>query len=312
MPLNSINTNVGAMTALQVLNGINAELAQVQLRITTGLKVNGPKDNPAVWAIAQGQRGEVRALDSVKGSLNRGLAAVDVAITGAETISELLIEMKAKAVAASEFALTDPSRQALNDEYLALRRQIDTAVRTAEFNGINLISAGGTGQVRALADTRASSTIDVDHVDLSTTGALLAGMPTDLMAGLGPGGIDALSTAMQGVNLAIGRLGTGSKSLQRHLEFVEKQQDTLEAGHAGRGHRQPRGRRPGARERAAAGAPDPPAACGHGAPDRQPAALAPAATVPLRRLNRARCGRTAASIGSPRLRPGSRPKQSRK
>ena len=229
MPLNSINTNVGAMMALQVLNGINAELAQVQLRITTGLKVNGPKDNPAILAIAQGQRSEVRALDSVKSSLNRGMGIVDVAIAGAETVSELLIEMQAKAVAASEFALTDPSRQALNDEYLARRRQIDTAVRNAEFGGVNLISAGGTGRVRALADTRASSTVDVDHVDLSTTGALLTGMPADLLGGLGVGGVEAIGTAMRGVNSAIGRLGTGSKALQTHLEFVGKLQDTFEA-----------------------------------------------------------------------------------
>lgn len=229
MPLNSINTNIGAMQALQVLNGINADLAVVQTRINTGLRVSSPKDNPAIWAIAQNQRSEVRGLESVKASLDRGRSAVDVAMTAGESVSELLIEMKALAVSAGDFPLGDPSRQALDDQYQALRRQIDIAVRNADFGGINLVSAGGTGQVRALADTKATSTVDVAHVDLSTTGALLAGIPANLQAGLGTTGVADLGTALQGVDLAVGKLGTGAKALENHRAFVEKLQDTFEA-----------------------------------------------------------------------------------
>lgn len=229
MPLNSINTNVGAMQALQVFNAINAEMAVVQRRISTGLKVSSVKDNPAIWAIAQNQRSEVRGLEAVKTSLNRSRGIVDVAMAAGESISELLIEMKAKALAASDYDLADPARHALNDDYLALRRQIDRVVRNAEVNGINLLSAGGTDRIRALADTKAQSTIDVDHVDLSTTGSILSGLPADLMGGLGPNGMDDINTAMRGVNAAIGKLGTGSKALESHLKFVEKQQDALEA-----------------------------------------------------------------------------------
>ena len=58
MPLNSVNTNTGAMIALQSLNAIGAEYGQVQRRISTGLKIASPKDNPAIWAIAQNMRAE--------------------------------------------------------------------------------------------------------------------------------------------------------------------------------------------------------------------------------------------------------------
>ncbi len=230
MGYNSINTNVGAMVAIQTFNAINVEMAQVLLRITTGRKVNSARDSPAIWAIAQNQRSEVMGLDAVKASLNRGQGAVGVAITAGESVSDLLIEMKAKAVSALDYPLGDPSRQALDDEYQALRKQIDTVVSNADFGGINLLSAGGTGRVRALANTSASSTIDVDHIDMSTTGALLAGLPANLQAGLGVGGIDAINTAMQGVNAGVSRLDTGSKALETHLTFVGKLQDTLEQG----------------------------------------------------------------------------------
>ena len=56
MPMNSVNTNVGAMVALQNLNATNAELSTTQTRINTGKKVASAKDNGAIWAIAQNQR----------------------------------------------------------------------------------------------------------------------------------------------------------------------------------------------------------------------------------------------------------------
>ncbi|WP_337188630.1 flagellin [Phenylobacterium sp.] len=229
MPLNSINTNIAAMQAVAAFNAINAEMAQVQMRITTGRKINSPKDNPAIWAIAQNQRGELRSLDAVKGSLQRGRSIVDVAMSAAETVSDLLNEMRALAVAASDFPLGDASRAALDDQYMALRRQIDITVANAGFDGANLLSAGGTDRVRALANTSATSTIDVDHMDMSTSGGLLAGLPTDLLGGLSATGITDIKTATDRVNSAIGKLGTGAKALDNHLKFVVKQQDTLEA-----------------------------------------------------------------------------------
>ena len=78
--MNSVNTNVGAMVALQNLNVTNSQLSEVQDRINTGRRVNSAKDNGAVWAIAQSQRAEIGALNAVKDSLQRGQSVADVAI----------------------------------------------------------------------------------------------------------------------------------------------------------------------------------------------------------------------------------------
>ena len=94
MPSSSVNTNVGAMIALQNLNKTNVELATTQNRINTGLKVASAKDNGAIWAIAQSQRSEVSALSVVQNSLDRGKSAVDVAVAAGESISDLLIQLK--------------------------------------------------------------------------------------------------------------------------------------------------------------------------------------------------------------------------
>lgn len=231
MPYNSINTNVASMQAIATFNAINAELFEVQTRITTGRKVNGPKDNPAVWAIAQNQRSELRALESVKGSLQRNMGVVDVALSAGETVSDLLGQMKALAVSAQDYDVSSPARAAINEEYQSLRKQIDTAVSNATFGGLNLLAGGGsTDRVRALANTTATSTIDVAHEDMSTGGAMLTGLPADLLASLGPTGIADINTATDRVNAAVSRLGTGSKALANHLKFVDKQQDVIEEG----------------------------------------------------------------------------------
>lgn len=216
------------MQALQALSGINAEMAVVQQRISTGLKVSSPKDNGAMWAIAQGQRAEVMSLDAVQDSLNRGMSAVDVAMSAGESISDLLAEMKSLALSANDFPLGDPSRQALDDQYQALRKQIGVMASSADFNGVNLLTGGSSG-VRALANTKGTDSIDVDPVDLTLAGALLSGVPSDLQAGLIATSVDDIGKAAKDVNLAIAKLGTGSKALETHLTFTGKLQDTLEA-----------------------------------------------------------------------------------
>ena len=230
MPLNSVNTNTGAMIALQSLNAINVEYAQVQRRISTGLKIGGPKDNPAIWAIAQNMRAESKSLDAVMSSLQRGQSIVDTALTAGETISDILSQMKEKALAATEAGLSTASRQALNDEYVALRRQIDLVASNASFDGVNLISAGSTGNIRALANTKASATIDIDHVDLSSTGAAVSGTLATLMGGVTSADIVALETSFQKVSAALSKLGVGAKSLDRQLEMSAKLQDTYDSG----------------------------------------------------------------------------------
>ena len=86
----SVNTNYGAMIALQNLNQTGSELAGVQNRINTGLKIAGPKDNGAVWAIAQSMRMDVQALNAVTQSLNRTASVADTAVAAGTSISDLL------------------------------------------------------------------------------------------------------------------------------------------------------------------------------------------------------------------------------
>ena len=231
MALNSVNTNAGAMIALQNLNSTNNELNSIQTRINTGLKVGSAKDNGATWAIAQNQRATSLSLNAVKDSLQRSQSTIDVAIAGGETVSDLLVQMKEKALAASESTLDTASRKALNDDFVALRDQIAKAVSNAEFNGTNLIKNGGSA-VGALANASGSSTITIAAQDLSLGGGNVTVGATSSIgtASAASAMLTTIQTSIDNVSSALAKLGTGSKAIQSHLTFIGKLQDTIDAG----------------------------------------------------------------------------------
>ena len=135
----SVNTNMGALVALQNLNATNSSMGAVQNHIDTGLKVAGAKDNSAVYAIAQNARGTTGALDAIKQGVSRGSSIVDIAVSAGETISDLLVQMKQKAVAADDPSLDTASRAALNEDFHALIQQIQSVKQNATFDGANLL-----------------------------------------------------------------------------------------------------------------------------------------------------------------------------
>jgi flagellin len=234
MPLNSVNTNVGAMVALQNLNKTNSDLMVTQSRINTGLKVASAKDNAAIWAIAQNQRATSSSLNSVISSLQRGQSTVDVALSAGESVSDLLVQMKDKALAAADTTLDTASRTALNDEFKSLRDQINKVVTNADFNGSNMLTNTSPATVKALANAAATSVITVAAQDLTLGGGALT---TNIGATATIGTVTTatnmiafVNTAIANVSTALSKLGTGSKALASHLTFISKLQDTIDAG----------------------------------------------------------------------------------
>ena len=227
----SVNTNVGAMVALQNLNATNAQLATTQNRINTGKTVANAKDNGSIWAIAQGQRAEIGALNAVKQSLDRGVAAVDVALAAGETVSDLLLQMKEKALAATDESLKTAARAALNEDFVALRDQIASVTANAEFNGVNLLDTGATG-FQALANAQGTSTLTVgaEVMALGSTNVSVAATQSIASLSDATAALADVTASIDTVSGALARLGTKSKALSTHITFVGKLSDALEAG----------------------------------------------------------------------------------
>lgn len=227
----SVNTNVGAMAALQALNETSKGLSVVQSRINSGLNVASTKDDSAAFTIAQGLRGDLGGLKAVNSSLSRAKSVADVAVAGAEQISDVVNQMKTLAKQASDDGISDESRAAYNKDFTALRDQISTIVDSSEFNGTNLLKTGG-GTVSALqsltnkatgTDTYDPDTLSIanQEIDLPATETASAGVGTGVLgqdseidtAAKAKAMVDTLDTLGSSLNTKLSDLGSGSRKI---------------------------------------------------------------------------------------------------
>ncbi|MGL5008443.1 MAG: flagellin [Paracoccaceae bacterium] len=169
--MSSILTNNGAMVALQTLKGINKNMGMIQSEISTGKSVGTAKDNAAVWAISKVMESDVKGFKGISDSLNLGSSTLTVGRQAAESVTDLLTDIKGKIVAAQE---ENVDRAKIQTDIVALREQIASVVGAAQFNGLNLIT--GTDDVNILSSLdRASngnvtaSNITIQREDLTTT-----------------------------------------------------------------------------------------------------------------------------------------------
>jgi len=227
-----VHTNQAALIALQNLNKTNDAMEGVQGRISTGLKVQGAKDNASVWGIAQAQRADIGALSAVKMSLDRASSVSDVALTAGETVSDLLNILKEKVVAAMDPSIDATSRTALDADFKATLKQISQALTNASFDGANLLNGSLTSNIRFLANADANAYITLSVKNLSLGGALLtvAATASITTATLATGILTQLNASINNVNQALGDIGAQAKQIEAHNTFISKLTDVLNSG----------------------------------------------------------------------------------
>ena len=226
--MNSINTNAGAMIALQNLNATNSELQTTQQRINTGKKISNAKDNGAIWSMAKMQSATSSSLNAVKDSLQRGQSTIDVGLAAGDTITDLLGKMKEKALAASDTSLNTASFNSLKSDFDSLRDQITKAVTNAKFNGVSLVD-GTTTKLQFLSNSDGVA-YTVNAKTLSLVGLGLTTTESFSTAALAKSAIDKITKAMTTATNKLANLGTSSTGLDMHLTFTGKLQDSLDAG----------------------------------------------------------------------------------
>jgi len=227
----SVNTNVGAMTALQYLNQTQGQLSQTQSAINSGLKVADAKDNGAIFAVAQNERGAVGGYQAVLNSLNNGSSAIDTALSAGQSISDLLIQMKETALSAADTSIDTASRQALNAQFQAYLSQINMILKDASFNNCNLVD-GSTNQIMALSSSDGSRHITTMAENMSLGGSIIsiassASISTQTSASAL---ISTIQSSLTNVNTALARLSSGAAKFSIQATFVQKLSDTLTAG----------------------------------------------------------------------------------
>ena len=255
MPMNSINTNSGAMIALQNLTATESQLAVTQNRVNTGLKIASAKDNGSIWAIAQTESAQAKSLDTVTNSLNQGKSVLDTTTQVGSQLTDILTQMRQDALAASDTGVSNTQRTQYQNEFNSLGQSYANAIASATFNGVNVIDSG-SGQVNALGDANATIHVTSNHQKLDAA-TVFGNTVVNVTAGTAPAyagapaGVDTVAagtswadntgtaaaaamaqidTAMTTVTQAMSGFGVDSKAMDNQMTLVSQLQDSLNTG----------------------------------------------------------------------------------
>ncbi len=232
MANNSILTNPEALIALRNLERTNKTLAVTQNRVSTGLKVTGAIDDASNFAIAQGIRGDVKALGAVVQGLNNAKGIAKVAIAGATSISDLLQTVRQKLTELSNEGITSTQRAILQEDFNQLLSQAANFIDNAVFNGVNLLDTTTLSpNVNTLSNIN-GGTLTLTAQDLRTTVLTLAAATTSLTDASAAQNVLASQFAnlQSVVNTALGSLGAEARALDLQTSFLEQITDATEEG----------------------------------------------------------------------------------
>jgi len=234
----SVHSMASVNSALQHMSMLQSQTAAVQDRIATGLKVGSASDNGTVWAMAQVMRSDNESRASALTSIDLGTGVVETALAASEGISDLMVEMHSKLVAATDTTLDEPSWRSLMTDYIELGNQAVRLAENASFNDLNLLESGGE-DLSVLIGARPDQTLTIAAEDLTDGGGIFdAGLAATLpqsdnsIVVTQPTSADvtAFESSMTDVNSAISRLGVGLRSLEIQKTLLVKQSDATSAG----------------------------------------------------------------------------------
>ena len=230
MNLNSVNTNIGAMTALQSLNRTNDALAAVQKRVSTGFRVADAKDDGGAFAVAQSVRGDVAGLTAANEQLGGLKGIIDVTLTSLGQVSKTMVEVRTVLTRLADGTINDEQRDQYEQQYDQLRTQIERFIDDATYNGRTLLSTdivAGGGDIVTIRNEQ-GTTLTLAAFD----GA------TDFVVDAAPVDATAAQTAITGnwtdinkeINDALNRLGSDSRYVDSQIGYNRDKLDAIEGG----------------------------------------------------------------------------------
>ena len=221
------NISSGSLSNISNLGSRLKDLKGTQGRISTGLRVNSPKENSSIFAIAQQVSSDISGMTAIKSSLNQAEASLNTAVAAGQAANDLVVDMKSKAIQASQPGLDDSSRKALNQEFQQMSDQLNTLTSSASFNNTNLVQNGAEGvdilvsqdgeKLRVEGQDLSSQNLGFDNLSLETA----------------EGAAEALSTvnaAVDTVSSAVSELGASASRIEHQAEFTTSLDNVLKEG----------------------------------------------------------------------------------
>ena len=238
MSLNSVNTNIGAMIALESLNKTNNMLAAVQKQVSTGYRVADATDDGAAYAIAQNVRSTVGALTSANQQLGGVQGLLSTTQSGLNNISNTMSSMRNVLVKLSDGNVQGNDRTNYEKQFNSMLLNVKTFVQDASYNGKTLIGdlSGSNGSFSrvAVARNESGSSYGISTFSGSALYGSIAFTTTQMN---GASTVAALITAggtfisqLNSVGQALNSIGSSTNYVTNQISYNSDKVNSLNSG----------------------------------------------------------------------------------
>lgn len=235
--MTSVNTNMGAMTALMSLNSTASALQSTEKKISTGYKVADATDDGAAYAVAQGVRSNVSVLTAVNNQLGNANGLMQITNTAFSTSTDFMKTVSADItnLAAGTANETANNLAKFNTDVTQLKSYLSSAT----YNGQSLITTGAAGEVGGTAQNiitdESGSTTTLAVKDTTSIFTSLAGVTDASTAAAyiktGTGGADStLTTQVKALTAFAAQAGSETTFISNQQTYNSSKMDALNVG----------------------------------------------------------------------------------
>ena len=231
-----LNNATGALGALKYLQTTTRDLSGAESRLSSGLKVSRARDDANAYHSAAVMKGQGSSLNAVTLSLGRAESISDTAITAAESISKLLIEMKSTAAQAMGDGLDDAQREALSQRYSNQMATLQSFIRNSSFDGANVLDGSKPNGVSFVADADANQSIMLQGRNSMPGGQVILAPPSTTALANTQAAADThalLEQSIANVGDQLTEMAAERKRIEAQKGFVSRLADALAAGVGG-------------------------------------------------------------------------------
>lgn len=238
MFLNSVNTNLGAMIALQSLNRTNHPLATAQKRVSTGYRVSDSTDDGATYAVAQSVRSTGGALTSANQQLGNVQGLLPTTLSGLNNTSNTMASKRDVLVKLSDANVQGNGRTDHQSQFQSLLANVQTFIQDASYNGKTLIGdltgSNGTFARVAVARNESGSSYGIStfggsalygSISFTTTQMDVAATIAALITASG-----TFINQMNSVGRALNTIGSSINYVANQIRYNKDKIDALNAG----------------------------------------------------------------------------------
>lgn len=231
MPMNSINTNMQSVIALQALNGTNEQISVTQKRVSTGFRVADARDDGGAFAVAQSVRSDMAGVVAVGEQLGGVKGILETTFASLSVVSDTMKQIRAALTRLADGSISAEQRATYKQQYELLAAQVSNFIDDSLYNGRTLLSTATAtgGDITAIRnETGGTFTIQaVNGADLKLPTAAPTSAADAQSWIQSNGNFDTRDTAIAS---ALNKFGTSMGFVDNQITYNSKKVDAMAGG----------------------------------------------------------------------------------